>query len=382
MMRALLGLLLLFGCADDSPADGPYVWDLPDGFPMPKVPEDNPMSTAKVELGRRLFYDTRLSENQTQSCASCHRQELAFTDGLARAKGSTGQIHPRGSMGLSNIAYAGSFTWGNPLIADLEAQALGPMFGESPIVELGLSGKEDLLLERLRSDPDYRSRFERSFPEDADPITIKNITRAIAAFERTMISGNAPVDRFMRGDIGAMSDSAQRGMQIFFDPSGEAEGTTNNVECFHCHGGFSYSASVDRAGLIEPEAVFFNTGLYNVDGRGAYPEGNEGLAEHTQTSSDEGRFKPPGLRNIAVTAPFMHDGSIATLEEVIAHYARGGRLVEDGDNTGDGRENPNRNIFIHGFTLSEQQQADLLAFLVEGLTDDDFLTDPRFSDPF
>ncbi len=386
MRPAVLGSVLLVaivGCGDDDPVDPPAAWEwhLPEGFPEPRVPEDNPMSEAKVELGRRLFYDTKLSENQTQSCASCHRQDRAFTDGMAHAMGSTGMTHPRSSMGLTNIAYAGSFTWANPTISGLEAQASGPLFGEMPIVELGLAGKEDLLIERIRGDADYQARFAEAFPDEADPISLKTITRAIASFERTLISGNSPFDRYQRGETSAMSESAIRGMELFFDPSGETSMTPNTIECFHCHGSFTFSSSLDRAGLAMAEPVYFNTGLYNIDGRGGYPEGSHGLAEHTEIRADEGRFKPPVLRNIAVTAPFMHDGSIATLDEVIAHYARGGRLIETGDNAGDGRENPNKNIFIHGFTLTEEQQADLIAFL-EALTDEEFLTNPAFSDPF
>ena len=363
----------LCACGADEDAGERWTWDLPAGFPTPRVPDDNPMSEEKVELGRRLFYDTRLSLNQTQSCASCHRQELAFTDGEALAEGSTGEVHLRGSMALGNIAYQPTLTWANPLLTDLEGQALLPLFGEDPIVELGFVGRESELLARLSNDSTYVESFSTAFPTDSEPISVGNITKAIASFERTLISGRSPYDRYVQdSETNALSDSAVRGLALF---------NSEKVECFHCHGSFNFSAQVDHAMQVFTEAAFFNTGLYNVDGRGAYPAGNRGLFEITFERNDMGHFKPPSLRNIAVTAPYMHDGSIATLEEVIDFYAAGGRNVTDGPNVGDGRDNPLKNVFVRGFTLTDQERADLLAFL-ESLTDDEFLNDPRFSDPF
>ena len=363
-------LALGVGCGGDD--SGGYDWDLPEGFPEPRVPEDNPMSAEKAELGRFLFYDTRLSGNGTQSCGSCHVQSMAFTDGLARAEGSLGDAHPRGSMSLANVAYQSTLTWANPVVRTLEDQAPLPMFGEDPIVELGLAGREDELLERLRADERYQEMFPAAFPDDPEPISVGNVVKAIASFQRTLVSGSSPYDRYIQGDTDAMSEEAVRGMELFF---------SETVECFHCHGGFNFSANVDHSGQVFEEAAFFNNGLYNVDGRGAYPAGNQGLYDHTADPADQGRFKPPTLRNIEVTAPYMHDGSIATLEEVIDHYAAGGRNVTEGEHVGDGRENPNKSLFVSGFDITEQQKQDLLAFL-RALTDPAFLEDPRFSDPF
>ena len=141
----------------------PYVWNLPPGFPTPKVPADNPMSAEKVELGRHLFYDTRLSSNRTFSCATCHQQARAFADDKPQAVGVTGQVHPRGAMSLANVAYGPVLTWANPTVKRLEDQALVPMFGDRP-VEMGLKGKESELIERLRAEPRYRQMFPASFP--------------------------------------------------------------------------------------------------------------------------------------------------------------------------------------------------------------------------
>lgn len=363
-LSVVLGLLS--ACSPE-----PFVWDLPSEFPTPRVPDDNPMSVAKVELGRRLFYDTKLSGNESMSCGSCHKQELAFTDGLALSLGSTGQVHPRGSMSLANVAYAASLAWGNPLLRNLEDQALIPMFGEEP-VELGLAGKEDELLARLQGDSEYPLSFEEAFPEATDPISLDTITKSLGAFQRTLMTFNSPYDRFIRGDSTAMSESAKRGLELF-----------NNelVECFHCHGGFNFASAVDHANNVFDQAAFNNNGLYNVDGRGAYPTGNEGVYDVSGELGDRGRFKAPTLRNIVVTAPYMHDGSIETLEEVIDHYAAGGRNVTMGDSVGDGRENPNKSAFVSGFEISEEQKADLIEFL-RSLTDEQFLSDPKFSDPF
>ncbi|WP_437670924.1 MbnH family di-heme enzyme [Sorangium sp. So ce131] len=349
-----------------------YDWGLPPGYPVPKVPEDNPMSAVKVDLGKRLFYDRRLSGNGTYSCASCHRQEIAFTDGLPSAAGSTGQMHTRGSMSLVNVAYLTVLTWGNPLLDSLEEQALLPMFGETP-VELGLAGLEEELIERLRDEPLYQDLFPEAFPEDDDPIRLVNITKAIAAFERSLLSYRSPYDRYTYGgDPSGMSEAALRGKELFF---------SEKLECFHCHGGFNLSDSVEHDGTTFREVMFHNTGLYNIGGTGAYPQGNAGVFDVSGDAADMGRFRAPTLRNIAVTAPYMHDGSIETLEGVLDHYAAGGRTIESGPNAGVGSENKYKSELISGFALTEEERADVIAFL-KSLTDDEFLEDPRFADPW
>jgi cytochrome c peroxidase len=377
----LATLLLGVGCGDSDTAATPeaWVWDLPDTVPEPRVPEDNPMTAEKVELGRFLFYDKRLSANETQSCGSCHLQELAFTDGLPRAEGSTGQIHPRGSMSIANSAYAASLTWANESLVLLERQALVPIFGENP-VELGMANMENELLRRMREDARYPEMFAAAFPDEREPISLDGITKAIAAFQRQVTSFNSPVDRWQQGDRTALSESAQRGLALFFGGTSEA-GVDDAFECFHCHGGFLFSQSSDDAGQVFDQKFFMNNGLYNLDAEGSYPPGNEGLFEMTGDPNDKGRFKPPSLRNVAVTAPYMHDGSIETLEEVLDHYARGGRLIESGPNAGDGKDNPNKSAFLNGFVMSEREKQDIIAFL-HALTDENLLTNPAYSDPF
>jgi cytochrome c peroxidase len=348
-----------------------YEWQLPTDIPLPIVPADNLMTADKIELGRWLFYDTRLSGNKTMSCGTCHIQSLAFTDGKPSAIGSTGEIHPRSSMSLVNSAYASRLTWSNRLLDRLEDQALTPLLGDNP-VEMGLGNEPDDFATLLRTEAKYRELTRRAFPNDTDPYSLLNGVRAISAFVRTIISFESAYDRYLRGDDGAMSEAAIRGIDLFF---------SERLECFHCHGGFNFTDSTTHANSNIDRVGYHNTGLYNLDGNGAYPQDNTGLFDMTGDRQDMGRFKAPSLRNIAVTAPYMHDGSVATLGDAIEHYRRGGRLIEEGANRGDGRLSPYKSEFVRGFELSDDEQRDLIEFL-ESLTDPSVLSDERFSNPF
>ena len=368
---ALFGLLLV--AASLVAETAAFQWDIPRPFPRPPVPSDNPMSAAKVELGRYLFYDRRMSVNGKTSCATCHRQELAFTDGRARAEGTTGEMHPRSSMSLANVAYLPSLTWVNPDLDRLEDQAFLPIRGTSPI-ELGMKDSEDRFLSEVKLDPVYLRLFPQAFPESASPHTLVNVTKSIAAFERTLISVRSPYDRYNFGnEPDAISAAAKRGELLFF--SGQKAG------CFQCHGSWNFDGQLRFEGGPNVRTVFLNTGLYNVAGRYSFPEPNTGLFQFTGRPADVGKFRAPTLRNIAVTAPYMHDGSIPTLSEVIDHYAAGGRTITSGPYAGVGRDNPNKAPNLAGFRISESEKQDLIAFL-ESLTDSDFLHNPGFSDPW
>ncbi len=358
------------GAPDASDAGPAYAFDLPPGFPRPRVPADNPMSEAKVALGRRLFYDKRLSGNGSQSCGSCHQQSLAFTDGRARGIGSTGAAHPRSAQSLANVGYVSTLTWAHPQLRELETQALTPLFGTEP-VELGMRDPADVVA-RLRGDPVYEDLFPRAFPETASPFTFENVPRALAAFQRTLLSGWSEYDKHIAGQASAFGASEKRGLELFF---------SEELECYHCHGGFLFSDSVAHAGSTFFEALFHNTGLYNIDGNGAYPADNPGLFEITTNPADMGRFRAVSLRNVAVTAPYFHDGSAATLDDVLDHYAAGGRTITTGPHAGVGSASPLKDELVRGFTLTAEQRVDVLAFL-RSLTDTRFLSDPRHSDPF
>jgi cytochrome c peroxidase len=319
-----------------------------------------------------LFYDKRLSANGTISCATCHQQAHAFADPRTVPVGVTGQKHPRHAMRLVNLAYMPVLTWANPTMRALENQALVPMFGEHP-VEMGLAGREAQVLAALRADERYRRMFADAFSDRSDPISLATVTRALASFERALLSFDSPYDRYRYGgQPGAISPAAKRGESLFF---GE------RVDCAHCHGGMNFTDNVVHAKLRAPEIAFHNTALYNIGGTGAYPRDNRGVAEVSADDADTGKFRTPSLRNAAAGAPYMHDGSIATLGEAIDHYAAGGRTIASGPYAGDGSTSPYRDPQIHGFRITAQDRADLIAFL-ESLTDERFLHDPRFADPF
>jgi cytochrome c peroxidase len=347
-----------------------YNWNLPEWTPKPSVPVNNPMTAAKVELGRYLFYEPRLSITGKYTCASCHQQSLAFSDGKTVAVGSTNQKHSRNSMSLANMAYNPVLTWANPLLTNLENQALIPIFGEEPL-EMGMVGQEQAIIDWIKQDKHYQQMFTAAF-EEPEPVNVKNITKALASFERSLVSFNSPYDRYRYlGEPNAISPAAKRGEKLF---------NSERMECFHCHGGINFSDSIKHENLAFTEIAFHNTGLYNIDGLGSYPMNNTGVQEITQKTEDMGRFKVPTLRNIALTAPYMHDGSVATLQDAIAHYQAGGRTILEGELAGIGSQNPYKSGFIRGFDITPSEINDLIEFL-SSLTDTEFITNPRYSDP-
>ena len=360
-------LLSLGGCG--TPAE--YEWPLPEGYPLPAVPEDNPMSQAKVELGRHLFYDTRLSGNGEQACASCHQPEHAFSEPRSQAVGSTGELNRRNSLALVNVAYNSTLMWAHPGLRRIERQLLIPMFGDTPI-ELGITGREDEVLARLREDERYQRLFGGAFPGE-DRLEFTHIVDTLACFVRSLLSFDSPFDRYAYGgDDAALDEPAIRGIGLFF---------SERFECHHCHTGFNFTESTDHQSSAILDNPFHNTGLYNVGGYNAYPAADEGLYELTGDPEDRGRFRAPTLRNVALTAPYMHDGSIPDLGAVLDFYAEGGRNVETGANAGDGRANTYKSQFVKGIDMTPQERAELLAFL-HSLTDPAFLERAGHQDPF
>lgn len=372
------GATLLSACGGSSsgsaPTGTPYIFDLPENFPSPKITADNPITVEKVELGRHLFYDNRMSINEAGSCASCHEQRHAFTDTRKTSVGPTGGVHARNAMSLTNVVYNSRQNWANPTLRTLEDQAIAVMFNDDP-VELGWTDHEDEILARFAADPQYQSLFSSAYPQEENPFTLNRVVEAIASFGATLISGKSAYDQ------GQMNASAQRGDDLF---------NSERLECFHCHGAFNFAQSVQGEHTLVDTAEFKNNGLYNIAGpgpglpleNGNYPSGNHGLYEFTGEASDMGRFRPPTLRNITLTAPYMHDGSIDTLREVIVdHYALAGRRIANGENAGDGSLSPYKDPLIQGFVLSESEVEDMLSFL-DALTDWDFICNPAFSDPF
>lgn len=274
-------------------------------------------------------------------------------------------------MSLLNVAYASRLTWANPLLNQLEFQALTPLFGESPI-EMGMAGREADIVALIRDDQRYADTFRAAFPTDEDPYSVLNTVRAIASFVRSIVSFDSPYDHYLNGDDSALSVGQLRGMELFF---------SERFECFHCHGGVHFTDSSTHASAAIDAVGFHNTALYNIDGAGSYPAGNTGLFSFTGNRRDMGRFRAPSLRNIALTAPYMHDGSIDTLDDVLDHYAKGGRSIDTGPHRGDGSGSPFKSEFVSGFEMTPGERSDLLAFL-DALTDRTVLNDARFANPF
>jgi cytochrome c peroxidase len=317
-------LLLFLGLAQAANAQGislaPFTWHLPRGFPVPAVPADNPMSAPKVALGRRLFFDTRLSVTGRYSCASCHEPRLAYTDGRAVAVGATGAPLRHSAMSLLNVAYNLCYGWQQPQVTSLEMQMQLPLFSRHP-VEIGMTGRAPAVIATLAADAQYPRQFQAVF---AGGITMPHIIKAIAAFERTLIDGSSDFDAYVfDGRHDALSPSAKRGMSLFFSA---------RIGCAGCHSGFNFSGNWrDRLG----------------------PTGHASFADD---GLGAGSMCVPTLRNVQLTAPYMHDGRFATLDAVLDHYQRIGSMP---DSAHGGLRDPR----LRSFTLSSTERTDLKAFL-------------------
>lgn len=330
--------LLLYGLAacrpetDDgetpAPAPSGYL-NLPAHFPAPELPEDNASTSERVALGKRLFFDKILSRDSSVSCGSCHHQENAFSDPVAFSSGVEGRLSERNSMPLVNLAWHPHFFWDGG-VPTLEQQVLAPI--ENPL-EMDNTMAE--VVRRLEAHPEYPALFDAAYGRGPDVYTV---VRAIAAFERTLISAGSPYDRYLQGDSSALTPAQKRGLELF---------NSERAECFHCH-----------AGPLQSDFSFQNNGLYLV-------YADSGRKRISQLNRDYGKFKVPSLRNVAVTAPYMHDGSIQTLDEALEHYMSGGQ---------NGRFT---SPLIRPFELSENEKQDIIQFL-HALTDTSFLENPQF----
>lgn len=326
VLAAVFMLMWMSSCKKDAPiiADGnqPITLQLPKGFPAMPIPEDNPITRNKIELGRILFFDPILSRDSSVSCASCHLPELKFTDGLPVSVGIDNQTVLRNSMSLINVGYQPYMFWdgGSPT---LEQQVSAPI--ESPLeMDFNIPG----VVERLKKSSTYREWFKKTFHREPDAY---GLTRALATYQRSLLSGKSKFDRYQYyGETNALNESEKNGMNIFFGERGE---------CFHCHGGYNFT-----------DYTFKNNGLY-------LHYADSGRARITELPEDVGKFKVPSLRNIALTAPYMHDGSMTDLNQVIEHYNSGGK------------PHPNKSGLIQPLNFTPQEKADLLAFL-NALTDE------------
>jgi cytochrome c peroxidase len=353
---SLTGLLLIFILSIsswtyyDTVPTGPYPLVYPANFGNRiNIPDDNPTTQQGVYLGRALFYETRLSANNTLSCASCHKQELAFTDGRAFSIGVDGVPTPRNSMSLANLLWTRKFFW-DGRANSLEEQAAIPLTNPH---EMGQSLA--ISAQKISKAAPYPVLFKQVFG-DAN-ITGDRIVKAISQFERTLISANSRYDRYLRNAYTPTPDEL-KGMELF-NRGAQPEDGIRGANCAHCHGG--------PKTYME---LFHNNGLDSI------PQ-DKGIAALTGLPGDVGRFKVPTLRNIALTGPYMHDGRFKTLAEVVDHYSD--HLVES----------PSLSTFLRGesnqsgslsLKLRPEEKKQLIAFL-DMLTDSSFITDKRFSAP-
>jgi len=330
---------------------------------------DNPFTEEKASIGRYLFYDRRLSFNQTRSCASCHDPAFSFTDGYRRSVGALGDLHQRNSSPLINLVFNKHLTAADPSLLFPEEQISNPMFRVNPI-ELGWKGNEVMILKRLKEDPFYKAKMKLAFPNDEDPFTVKNIQYSLASFVKTIVSLNAPYDQYKENQR-ELSELEEQGMALFF---------SSRLNCSKCHGGINFSTpSVNDS---DGDTIhYFNTGLYNLNGTGDYPAYDQGLYEKTSDKSDKGKFRVPTLRNLTFTAPYFHDGSAETLDEVINVYEEGGRNKLTGSLKGDGRKNPFKHPLIIGFNLTAIERKALISFLFS-LSDSSIIKNQSYSNPF
>ena len=308
-------------------------------------PADNAPTPIKIELGRRLFYDGDLSWDGTMSCATCHEQKRGFADPNKTRPGFDGQPGERNIQTLANVAWFGSLTWGGPHVDTLEHQALIPIEGFVP-VEMGFGGKsEGALAQRLKDQACYPALFKAAFPEKQGEISLDTVTMALSVFQRSLVSLDAPYDRYRRGEASAISGQAKRGEKLF-----------NDKQCASCHAGPHFT---DAALAGRKPAESFHRLAMPMDGKDA------GLQRITQKTDDAGKFRTPGLRNVALSAPYMHDGEVATLGDAIRHH------YELGDGQTDLRLKQ---------TVSDAEVGDLVAFL-NALTDEGFVKNPAFALP-
>lgn len=310
---------------------------------------------AKIALGEKLFFERMLSANGTKSCASCHDPNYAFTDGYRRSLGIYADKVRHNSPTLINTRFYATLTWANPDIKTYQEQVKLPMFGQHP-PEMGLSPDNEAPLQYLAAQADYQKLFEQAFgiPHRGKKnvsqtlFTYEHVFDALAAFENTLVSFQTPYDRYVAGDTAVLSPAAKRGQTLFF---------SSRLQCATCHPPplFTDADTPNR---------YHNIGLYCLDSLGSYPQADEGLYEYTRQTADKGRFRTPTLRNVALTAPYMHDGSIESLAAVVALFEKGGYVWPNGPNKGDGSLNPNKSSYIKGFILTPQERSDLLAFLL------------------
>jgi cytochrome c peroxidase len=332
--------------AEDVAAATPYNLIIPPFFPPMDIPADNPLTVEGIELGRFLFWEKKLSGNNTMSCGTCHTPEHNFSDPNQFSSGINGEIGNRQSMALINLGWAYNYFWDGRAMT-LEDQVIEPV-----INPIEMNENWDNALEELRSDPLYPPKFKAAF--GTDEISRDRAAKAMASFLRTMISANSKFDRERLGQY-TFTPQEENGFNLFILEGGALG--SGGADCFHCHG---YS------GMQMGDYLFHNNGL---DDNFSNDPGRAGV---TGNPLDSGKFKAPTLRNIEFSAPYMHDGRFQTLEQVLDHYNTGGTISTTID--------PMMEAAGGGLMLPPSSKADVIAFL-KTLSDTSFIHNPAFSNP-
>lgn len=322
---------------------------------------DANMDSAKIQLGHYLFYDTRLSANNTKSCATCHAPELAFSDGYRRSTGIYGDNTQHNAPSLLNLNTYIAMNWATPHLRTIAQQVVRPLLDTIPL-EMGAYGNEQRIYARLAADSVYVILFAKAYPTIAKAIDFDHIVESISQFVATLQSRNSLIDRHNMLPNYLLPPDVAGGKALFEGKAG----------CTNCHNGKDFNAPMQGS-------HYANIGLYNCDD--GYPKEDYGIAECTQKAEDNGKYRIPSLRNVAITAPYFHDGSATNLNEVLQIYENGGRKVENGTCIGDGRNNPNRDKRLQMVKFSMEEKQQLLAFLY-ALTDTSYLQDKAFINPF
>lgn len=358
-------VVVVFSCVKDTPSLDRDLTSIPYNpkvvvvnrpnviYPEMKIPADNPITEDGVILGRRLFYDPILSSDSTMSCASCHLSKGGFTDNLAVSKGVTGEFGHRSAMALVDLGYMDKGLFWDGRSPSMEDQALRPV--EDPVE---LHHKWPDVVNKLKQHKTYPDYFRKAFGiTNTSEITKELAAKAIAQFERTMVStGDTKYDRYRNGDIFVFDDDELAGFQLFFN----ASPFLPDAQCGHCH-----------SGPLLSDNRYVNNGLDSVVTLNDFKD--KGYGNVTKNINDNGRFRVPTLRNIMLTAPYMHDGRFKTIEEVMAHYMSGGHYATNID--------PIMNQLRAQPKLTIEQQNQVIAFL-KTLTDTAFVNKPAFQNPF
>lgn len=348
----IIGLIVFFSACNKEEVIGidetPYLLEYGD-FPAPNLPEDNPLTLAGVALGRALFYETKLSADGSQSCATCHKQENAFTDLSQFSIGVEGLPGNRQSMAVFNLAWHNNEFFWDGRAHLLRDQSLLPI--QDP---LELNETLENVIAKLNQDQDYQELFTKAF--GSDEISSEKISLALEQFMLTIVSNQSKYDKYLAGEV-QLSPSEMNGKDLFFQEYNPFFPATSGADCAHCHSSFNFENDQYMNNGLDTDANFSDLGRY----------------EATGNANDRGKFKVPSLRNIELTPPYMHDGRFATLEEVVEHYNSGIQSSATVDPTV-------LNTQGTGLMLSPQDKTDLVNFL-KTLTDESFINDPKFSDP-